>query len=310
MFMKQTFLPLCFLLIRCVLAQEPTQAAVAPGQSALTNDAIIKMVKAGLGEDVIISMVHTQPANYTLTPEELIALKSAGVPDRIVAAMVTKYSATGVSTMFGGKPTGATPTAGTVSAGDANDPMASHDSGIYLYAKNRNGEYTLTILEQAAYQGARTGSVVGSAFTYGLKKIKMKAVIPGPHAGTVLPNPEPVFYFYFEDKAAGLGAGVFGAGKVSNPNQFALLKLEVTKSSRETIIGEFGTLGSSSGTNQKSMVSFRSERLKPGLYKVVPNGPMKPGEYCFLASSPLFGAFGAGASGANQIFDFSVAASK
>ena len=115
-----------------------------------------------------------------------------------------------------------------------------------------------------------------------------------------------MFYFYFEDKAAGLGKGAFGAGAVSNPNQFALVKLEVTKSSRETIIGEFGTFGTSSGTNQKSMVSFKSERLKPGLYKVVPNSPMEPGEYCFLVSQVNMGAFGAGASGASQIFDFAV----
>lgn len=303
--MKKQLVLVCLLLTRCVVAQDLTRTVVAPGQLALTNDAIIKMVKAGLGEDVIISVVNTQPANFTLTPEELIALKSAGVPDRVVTAMVTKYSPTGISAVFGGKATGATPPAGTVSTGDPNDPMAPHDSGIYLYAKNRKGEYTLTILEQAAYQGAKTGSIMGAAFTYGIKKVKMKAVIPGSHAGTQVQESEPVFYFYFEDKAAGLGGGVFGAGKVSNPNQFALVKLEVTKSSRETIIGEFGTFGSSSGTNQKSMVSFKSERLRAGLYKVLPNVPMKPGEYCFLASSG-FGAFGAGASGANQIFDFAV----
>jgi hypothetical protein len=303
---KHKFFLLCFLLARCILAQDPTQTVAAAGQSALTNDAIIKMVTAGLGEDVIISMVNTQPANYTLTPDQLIALKSAGVPDRVVTAMVTKYSGTGVGALLGGKASGATPPAGTISTGDPNDPTAPHDSGIYLYAKNRNSEYTLTILEQAAYQGAKTGSIMGSALTYGIKKLKMKAVIPGQHASVHAAEAQPVFYFYFEDKAAGLGKGVFGAGAVSNPNQFALVKLEVTKSSRETIIGEFGTFGSSSGTNQKSMASFKSERVKPGLYKVIPNSTMEPGEYCFLVSQANMGAFGAGASGASQIFDFAV----
>jgi len=159
--------------------------------AGLTNDAIVKMVRAGLGEDVIVSMVNTQPANYTLTPEQLIALKSAGVPDRVVTAMVTKYSGTGVGALLGGKASGATPPAGTVSAGDPNDPTAPHDSGIYLYAKNRNGEYTLTILEQAAYQGAKTGSIMGSALTYGIKKLKMKASIPGQHASIRVPGRNP-----------------------------------------------------------------------------------------------------------------------
>lgn len=279
--------------------------SIASAQEPLTNDSIMQMVRAGLSEDIILSMVKTQPAKYTVTPERLIALKAAGVPDKVVAAMVEKNA--GASAVgLPGTASGATPAAGTVAAGDPNDPMSPHDSGIYLYAKNRNGEYKLTVLEQAAYQGSKTGGMLGSAFTYGLKKTKMKAVIPGQHASIRTPDAQPVFYFYFEDKAAGLGKGGFGAGAVSNPNQFALIKLDVTKSSRETTIGEFGTLGMSSGTNQKSMVSFKSERLRPGLYKVAPNGPMDPGEFCFLVSQVNMGAYAAGAAGASQLFDFAV----
>jgi len=142
--------------------------------------------------------------------------------------------------------------------------------------------------------------------TYGIKKAKMKAVIPGQHASIRTLDAQPGFYFYFEDKAAGLGKSGFGSGAVSNPNQFALINLDVTKSSRETIIGEFGALGATTGTHEKSMVTFKSERIRAGLYKVVPNGPMTPGEYCFLVSQVSMGAFGAGAAGAAQIFDFAV----
>ena len=277
--------------------------AGARAQEPLTNDVVIKMVKSGLSEDLVVSMVRSQPAKYSLAPDQVIALKSAGVPDKVVAAMVEKGGGgiSGTATA-----TGATPVAGTVANGDPNDPTAPHDSGIYLHAKDRNGEYKMTVLEQAAYQGSKTGGVLGAALTYGIKKAKMKAVIPGQHASIRTPDSQPVFYFYFEDKAAGLGKGGFGAGSVSNPNQFALVKLDVTKASRETIIGEFGAFGASSGTNEKSMVNFKSERLRAGLYKVVPNGPMLPGEYCFLVSQANMGALGAGAAGAAQIFDFAV----
>jgi hypothetical protein len=172
--------------------------------------------------------------------------------------------------------------------------MAPHDSGIYLYAKDRNGEYKLTVLEQATYQGTKAG-MLGFVLTSGIKKSKTKAVIPGQHASIRSSESEPVFYFYFEDKAVGLGKG--GS---SNPNQFALVKLEVTKSSRETVIAEMGLIGGmSTGADEKSMTGFRSERLRPGLYKVVPNKPMEPGEYCFLSSA-----------GASQIFDFAVTPSQ
>src|SRR5690348_8009829 len=167
---------------------------LSQAQEPLTNDSVIKMVQAKLSEDVIISMVKTQPAKYTLTPDQLIALKAAGVPDRVVAAMVEKGAGTGTLGGAGnGKATGATPAAGTEAVGNPNDPMAPHDSGIYLYSKDRNGEYKLTVLEQAAYQGSKTGGVLGTAQTYGIKKAKTKAVIPGQHASIRSADPQPVF---------------------------------------------------------------------------------------------------------------------
>ncbi len=288
------------------LAAAVLHPPLAKAQEALTNESVVKMVKAGLAEEVVVTMVRSQPAKYVLTPDQLIALKSAGVPDKVVAAMVEKSAGTSPSALPVPHASGATPAAGTVAAGDPNDPMSPHDSGIYLYARDRNGEYRLTVLEQAAYQGSKTGGVFTSALTYGLKKAKMKAVIPGQHASIRTSESEPVFYFYFEEKAAGLGKGGFGTASVSNPNQFALVQLQVKSSTRETIVMEFGALGASSGTHQKSMVTFKSERLRPGLYKVVPNGPMEAGEYCFLVSQMNMGTFGAGASGAAQIFDFGV----
>jgi hypothetical protein len=273
---------------------------VASAQEPLTNDSVVKMVKAGLSADVIVSMVKTQPAKYDLTPDQLIGLKSAAVPDRVVAAMVEKGSGGGAGSYADPHASGATPVAGTIAAGDPNDPMSPHDSGIYLYAKNKNGEYKLTELEQASYQGSKTGGLLASSLTYGIKKVKSKAEIPGQHASIRTPDTQPAFYFYFEDKAAGLGKGGFGS--VSNPNQFALVKFDVTKTTRETVIGQYGVTGASSGTDEKSMVTFKSEKLRSGMYKVTPNVPMEPGEFCFLSS---FGA-AAGAAAAAQIFDFGV----
>src|ERR1035441_6206658 len=146
-------------------------AAMACAQDALTNESVVKMVKAGLSEGVILSMVKTQPAKYSVNPDKLIELKSAGVSDSIVAAMVERNAGAG--------PVAPNP---TVATGNPNDPMAPHDSGIYVYSNDRNGEYKMTVLEQAAYQGSKTGGLLGTALTYGIKKAKMKAVIPGQHA--------------------------------------------------------------------------------------------------------------------------------
>jgi len=76
-------------------------------QEALTNDSILKMVKAGLSEDVVLSMVKSQPAKYALGPDQVITLKSAGVSDKVVAAMVERSA--GGNSFGGSMASGATP---------------------------------------------------------------------------------------------------------------------------------------------------------------------------------------------------------
>lgn len=55
---------------------------VCLAQSVLTNDAILKMARAGLGEEILVSTIKAQPGRYTTTPDDLIALKGAGGTER------------------------------------------------------------------------------------------------------------------------------------------------------------------------------------------------------------------------------------
>ena len=61
-------------------------------QQALNNDAVIKLVKAGLSDDLIVSTITAQAGSYDTSTDGLIALKSAGVSDKVVAAIVAKGS--------------------------------------------------------------------------------------------------------------------------------------------------------------------------------------------------------------------------
>ena len=63
-------------------------AAVA--QQTMNNDAVIKMVKAGLSDDLIVTTINSDPGKYDTSVNGLIALKQAGVSDKVVAAMVSK----------------------------------------------------------------------------------------------------------------------------------------------------------------------------------------------------------------------------
>jgi len=61
-------------------------------QQALTNDSIIKLVKAGLSDDLILSTINASAGTYDTSADGLIALKGAGVSDKVVAAVVVKGS--------------------------------------------------------------------------------------------------------------------------------------------------------------------------------------------------------------------------
>jgi hypothetical protein len=81
--MRNNFLALVF------LAACPLLVA----QQSLNNDAVIKLVKAGLSDDLIVSTISAQPGTYDASPDGLIGLKAEGVSDKVVAAMVAKAAA-------------------------------------------------------------------------------------------------------------------------------------------------------------------------------------------------------------------------
>jgi hypothetical protein len=99
---------------------------VCLAQTVLTNDAILKMAKAGLGEEILVSTVKAQPGRYATTPEDLIALKGAGVTDKVIAAMMEKTTASASAPMPAGA-AGNPPVAAPKTA-----PGPVNEVGVYL----------------------------------------------------------------------------------------------------------------------------------------------------------------------------------
>src|SRR5437899_5922450 len=48
------------------------------------------MVKAGLGDDLVIQTINTQPGQYVTDADSLVVLKTAGVSERCISAMINK----------------------------------------------------------------------------------------------------------------------------------------------------------------------------------------------------------------------------
>ena len=68
-----------------VIQTRPPDSAAS---EVLTNDTIVKLAKAGLGDDVIVGMISRQPGNYSHGSDEIIRMKEAGVSDKVIAAIL------------------------------------------------------------------------------------------------------------------------------------------------------------------------------------------------------------------------------
>lgn len=288
--MKNFVLSFCAVLILCAVAvcQEP--AANQP----LTNESIVDLVQAGLPEEIIVAKIQNSAAHYDLSTSGLVFLSKEKVSNNIMKAMMEAQRNANAQ--------GATASAApTVDNSDPNSPDSPHEAGIYLFTKTSTGPQMI-LLEPTVYSQGKSGGIMASALTYGIAKMKWKAVVRGAQAQVRVTDPSSSFYFYFEKTSAGLSQASYGT---TSPNEFTILHFDVKGDSRETVVMSGNAFGMSSGSDDKKTVSFDFVKIRPGVYKVTPKAPLVPGEYGIIGSSQGSAFFG-GAASASHVFDFGV----
>ncbi|MEI8191996.1 MAG: hypothetical protein WCI75_19975, partial [candidate division NC10 bacterium] len=65
---------------------------IVPAAEMLTNDSIVTMVKAGLGEELILGKIKISQGQYDVSTDGLVKLKKDGVSDKIIQAMMAAGS--------------------------------------------------------------------------------------------------------------------------------------------------------------------------------------------------------------------------
>ena len=218
-------------------------------QATLTNDAILKMAKAGLGEDIILSTVKSQPGSYTTSPDDLIALKGAGLSDKVIAAMMEKMSGAGAAV----RPPAATAPQAAAAAGPVNEV------GVYY---KKNGAWADLPPEVVNF---KTGGVLKSIGTAGIVKGDVNGHVNGDHSRTQLKTPIELLVYAPEGTAI---------------TEYQLLRLRAQKDGREfrTVTG--GVLHVSGGAT-RDILPFESKKTAPRTYEIVlPN--VGSGEYGLL----------------------------
>jgi len=223
---------------------------IAMAQTALTNDAILKMAKAGLGEEVLLSTINAQPGKYTTTTDDLIALKGAGVSDKVIAAMVSKMAG-------GGGATTGTAAAPSTPAAHAAAPV--NEVGVYYKKADSWVDLPPEVVN------FKTGGVLKSIGTAGIVKGDVNGHVNGPHSQTAVKSPVGLLVYTQEGVAI---------------TEYQLLRLRDNKDSREfrTVTG--GVMHVSGGAT-RDLVPFENKKIAPRTYEIVlPN--LGVGEYGLL----------------------------
>jgi hypothetical protein len=233
---------------------------LAVAQDVLTNDSIVKMVKSGLGENLIVSMVQGQPGKYSLNPDELVKLKEAGVSEKILAAMASKGSGSGNAAPGVAPP--------DVASGDPDIPQGIEIGAYYKKA----GKWAEMLPEVVNW---KTGGVLKHIATVGVVKGDVNGHIQGAHSRNSLKSPIEVLIYTPEGVAI---------------TEYQLVHLHENPGNREfrTVTG--GVMHVEGGAT-RDLIPFEGKKAASRMYKVVLPS-LGAGEYGLLPP----GAYGSASS--------------
>ena len=223
-------------------------------QQALNDDAIVKMAKAGLSDELIVTTINASPGAYDTSKDGLIALMAAGVSDKVVAAIVLKSASSAPAPVATPVPAAPVPVSAL--------PPGVNDVGIYYYQDDvRAWQEVSGELVDFESSGAAK-----HLFTATVIKEDRNGVIVGDHAQLLLKAPAS-FLFYMPQGRA--------------PEDYKLLRLHINGYTRQFQSVAGGVAHQTRGAIRDD-VQFSSKKLAPNAYQVVLSPSIGEGEYGFL----------------------------
>lgn len=219
-------------------------------QQALNNDAVVKLVKAGLSDDLIVSTINGSPGAYDTSADGLIALKTAGASDKVVSAIVMKAS-------------GATPAAAASTPAPTASGLPAGIDEVGIYLKDKSGAWVPLMPEIVNF---KTGGFMKSMMTDGLVKGDLNGHMAGPHAKTTVTFPV-VFAVYVPEGTA--------------VTEYQLLRFRTHPDGREFRSMTGGIIHSSGGATRDAL-EFQPVKIAPRVYQITLDVAAGKGEYGIL----------------------------
>jgi hypothetical protein len=255
-------------------------ATVALAQETLTNESIISMVKGGLSEAVVLARIRSGPASFDTSTTSLVALKKAGVSDKIIEAMVSAPKSGAAAAAPA--PTSPAPSAGASAPAPSVSAAARSSAGGAAATLPRDSIYHLNGAKYTELQPQVIEIETNMAFF----SQKSEVVLGGRKAEYRITDKQPQFYSYYA------------------PTEALLVKLKPgdSKNDRNLKMGSGGyhPFGGSSrqGVRSEDRIAVKSERETNGFYRITPASPLPTGEYGFVVLS--------GTTAGGRMFDFGI----
>lgn len=277
--MRKAFLT-CLVLLLC---------PVLFAQETLTNDSVIKLLKAGLSEELVLTTINSSPGNFDTSVNALIALKKAGAGDKVVSAMILKNSrATRPS---------ATTTSSTapMAAGTADVPApitlapgtlpAGVDSvGVYFLDKTGN-HWQEVPAEVVNFKKEGSLRRLASA---GVLKGEMTGLVGGNRSPLTLKLPSQFILYVPEGRA---------------PGEYQLIHLHANADSREFRAANGGIVKDAGGA-LRDVLDYTPKKIAPRVYLIEMAEDFEKGEYGFLPPSEA--SIGDNIPTATKLYSFSL----
>lgn len=220
--------------------------ALVYAQEAMSNEGVIKLVQSGMSEELIVNVIKQQPGTYVLGATELVALKEAGVSEKLIAAMLDK---------------GRTPTAAETAAAAVQKKGSIPGPGLFY---KKDGEYFELISEQVEWE---TGGALKNIVSAGIVKKDLKGSVSGPSSRNFLRNPMDLVI------APPTGRSI---------NSYVLVQMKTDKGVRKFNVGP---VNSKNGV-AKGAIPFGVEKVGEEQFRIVLPTALGPGEYGILAVIP------------------------
>lgn len=225
---------------------EGPQSAPPAKPAVLNNDSVIRMAKAGLGEDLILQTINTQPGSYLTDADALVALKNAGISDRLIAAMMNKNRRLLTNATENVKP---------VELSDINE--------IGVYYKDRAGRWT-PIEPEIVH--IKSGGFIKSTVTHGIIKQDRNGRVNGRESQLALERPIEILLYVPEGVSA---------------NEYEFVRFRLNADNREFRVLTGGVFHSTGGA-ERDEVPFKPSKTAPRTYQFTVENSVAGGEFGIL----------------------------